>query len=369
MLYWGHKGGGSQYAINVAEELSRIAEVYVTITDKNQHIERFKKFEKKFLVRGFRSKFEAIKFALTLPYYVFKLLSLIRQNDIDAIYVPMTQVFSGLVNFFLKTFTGVKVVFTMHDAGTHNEANHLIKELLLKIDTKNADAIVFVSKYVKEQVREKYFGTKPYRVAPFGRLNEIDHSIVTRNLSDVPNILFFGRIEAYKGLDLFVDALLLLSQTDLDFTYTIAGSGLIQPDIIDKIKHLSMQRSGRLLNGWVSDDDLDQFHKNADLLVVPYKEASQSGVLATAQDYCLPFVCTPAGALPEQALGNGGEVTSDFDHVSLSDSILRILNRATYNKKVKEIIDMQSKLSWAPTADAIIELVNDLVIAKQCKKR
>ena len=336
--------------------MSKATTVYVSYTNKNQHVDRFNKIQNGLPVKGFNTNYSLILFIIHFPKLIFNLYRVIKKNKITHIYIPMTQVFSGSAVIILKKLTKVKVIFTMHDSGTHDEANKIVKEFLLRLDIFSADAVVFISKHVEKFSLNKYFNSDiPYRIAPFGRLNSSQKNI-SRTLSEVPNLLFFGRIEKYKGLDLFVGALEELNKEGINFSFTIAGDGLIEPTLNKKIKKLMNKATGILMNSWITDDDLVRLHVNADILVVPYREASQSGVLASAQDFILPFVCTPAGALPEQALKKGGIVSKDFSTKSIKESINLLLNKSVYSNKLNEIYNMQQKKSWKPTADAIIEL-------------
>ena len=79
----------------------------------------------------------------------------------------------------------------------------------------------------------------------------------------------------------------------------------------------------------------------------------------------MPFVCTPAGALPEQALKKGGIISKDFSPKSIKESINNLLRKSVYNNKVNEIYSMQQNQSWKPTADAIIELGNETIRDEQ----
>lgn len=341
--------------------MSKATTVFASYTNKNQHVNRFNKIQYGLPIKGFNSNYSLILFIIRFPNLIFSLYRLIKKNKITHIYIPMTQVFSGSAVSILKKLTKVKVIFTMHDSGTHDEANKIVKEFLLRLDVSSADAVIFVSKHVKKFSLNKYFNSDiPHRIASFGRLNSSKKNI-SRTLRDVPNLLFFGRIEKYKGLDLFVGALEELDKEGINFSFTIAGNGLIEPKLNKKIKKLMDKVPGILMNSWITDDDLVKLHINADILVVPYREASQSGVLASAQDFILPFVCTPAGALPEQALKKGGIISKDFSPKSIKESINNLLRKSVYNEKVNEIYSMQQNQSWKPTADAIIELGNETI--------
>ena len=272
----------------------------------------------------------------------------------------MTQVFTGITSHLLKRLTNVKIIFTMHDAGTHNERGQIVKNILLRLDTSSADAVIFISDYVKNTTYKRLFSGIPSAVAPFGRLNE-NTIMVQRQANEVPNLLFFGRIERYKGLEIFVDALIRLAELDISFQFVIAGSGSIEPKVKRKLNSLERVRDGKVINRWISDEELHSLHTEADILVVPYTEASQSGVLATAQEYFLPFVCSNVGALPEQAKGKGGLISRDLTPDALANEITKLFSRPAYDAKVAEIKNFQEQLSWVPTSRAVSQICAKLV--------
>lgn len=358
-LYFGHKGGGSQYSINCAEELNKICELYVAYSDKNQHVDRFNKFERRFRVNGFTTKWQALRFLLLLPLLIIRLRKFICTEKIEFVYLPMTQIFSGIIVLFLKLTTSVKIIFTMHDAATHDERHNWIKQFLLRIDIFACDGVLFVSDYVKDSTMKRYFEGLPNETAPFGKLNAT-RAEIDRSWKPIPNILFFGRIEKYKGLDLFVESLEILSKANKNFNFTIAGSGIICDRTREKIDQLKKLHQGLLVNRWISDSELHDLHLCADILVVPYLEASQSGVLASAQDYVIPFVCTNVGALPEQALGQGGFVADQLTPIDFADSICLLFNKSNYIAKVKEIKEFNRHVSWLPSAKAVVSIAYKL---------
>ena len=109
-------------------------------------------------------------------------------------------------------------------------------------------------------------------------------------------LLFHGRIHAYKGLDLLLDAMLLLQSKGKNYSLTIAGAGELgsYQDKIQKLSHITVK------NHFLSEAELSHLLAEHDVSVLQYIEASRSGVAIDALWAALPAVATPVGALPKQ---------------------------------------------------------------------
>lgn len=101
----------------------------------------------------------------------------------------------------------------------------------------------------------------------------------------VPRFLFFGFIRDYKRLDLFIEA---AEKTDADADFIIAGKG-------DWEKYDEMIGDDRRFicrRGFISDGEAAELYASADFLVLPYRDATQSGPALTAMSYSLPVICS-----------------------------------------------------------------------------
>ena len=113
-----------------------------------------------------------------------------------------------------------------------------------------------------------------------------------------PRLLMFGRLLPYKGLDLLEAALAQLGP-DPGFDLTIAGDGPAS-DVLDR---LARQASVTVDKRWIPETEVNALLARADAVVLPYREASQSGIAAAALAMGRPVVATDVGGLGEQLRG------------------------------------------------------------------
>jgi glycosyltransferase involved in cell wall biosynthesis len=145
----------------------------------------------------------------------------------------------------------------------------------------------------------------------------------------VQRLLFFGRILPYKGLSLLLEAFIRIADRH-DLYLTVVGSG--NPD--SRAARLAAHPRVLLDNRWIPETEVAAIFASADLVVVPYVEASQSGVVATAYGMGIPVVVTPVGGLREQVTGGEtGLVAVDTTSGALADAILTLCtDTALYNR-------------------------------------
>ena len=164
-------------------------------------------------------------------------------------------------------------------------------------------------------------------------------------------ILYFGLIRPYKGLDQLIRAFDALNDiNERPVHLLIAGEcyGKWKPYqvLIEKSKH-----SGRIQTHerFISDREVGLFFGAADVVALPYRRASQSGVTAVALHYGKPIVATRVGGLAEYILpGETGELAQVNDVENLADCLARCL-RSSYNESSFE--KAREKFSWSTFID------------------
>lgn len=172
-------------------------------------------------------------------------------------------------------------------------------------------------------------------------------------------ILFFGFIREYKGLDLLIDAISKLTDDyHLVICGEVYGSFEKYTQQIDKLK---VKNKISLHVRYISDDEVPLFFSSADVCVLPYKSATQSGITSIAYHFDLPLIATDTGGLKETVLHNK---TGLIVNIPDSDLIAKAIeNYFTQNLKVKfqdEIKLLKEKLSWDALANAILEFSKSL---------
>jgi glycosyltransferase involved in cell wall biosynthesis len=142
------------------------------------------------------------------------------------------------------------------------------------------------------------------------------------------DILFIGRVRKYKGLTLLRSAFEILDTSK--YEVMVAGSGKIKtkfgPDVTVK-------------NGWISHDRLVNFVRQSKVLVLPYLEASQSGLIEIAKGVGTTIVVTPVPNLVSQVQDGGTVVVSEsFSPKHLASAIERALGGEAVHHQIDHAI-------------------------------
>jgi glycosyltransferase involved in cell wall biosynthesis len=169
---------------------------------------------------------------------------------------------------------------------------------------KNSTTLVCFSDYVQKQLLKK---GKPV-VKSY--LHEVSREAKITSLED--SVLFIGRIKNYKGLDLLAKTWPLVMSAKKSLT--IAGEGNVPSAL--------MQIDATIINKWLSNSEIEDLVRKANVVVLPYTEASQSGVIAIAHSLSTPVVVTPVGGLADQVIhGSNGLVSTGITPESLAVAI------------------------------------------------
>ena len=107
-------------------------------------------------------------------------------------------------------------------------------------------------------------------------------------------VLFFGRINPYKGADNLLEIVRLCPDVQIDVV------GRVDPQMQDVVNQLAKEKNVKLNNDYVTDAEMREAFVNCDWVIVPYNSASQSGIIIDAYKYSRPVIAFAVGAIPEQ---------------------------------------------------------------------
>ncbi len=257
---------------------------------------------------------------------------------------------------------GVKVIGIMGNVIPHEQRPGDIS--LTKYFISKCDGFVVMADAVRDDLLKlkpdaKYLRFDHPIYEQFGGKTD---KILAREKHNLPKdkklLLFFGFIRKYKGLDIALEALAKLPE---DYHLLIVGEAYdsfdFYRDIIDK--NGIGDRVHKQIR-YVNDEEAAEFFSAADLCVLPYRTATQSGIVSVACHFELPVVSTWAGGLKEIVGENGiGLTTSGSDTVKFSELILQFFND-TPESYIENIRKYKQKASWKNLADSIIEFYNQL---------
>lgn len=212
-------------------------------------------------------------------------------------------------------------VFTLHDPIPHSD-NMLGKcrAIVDKIISKQSKKIIIHSKMHLENDLVKKYEDKIY-VTPLASKSKSEkyHAIINRNV-----FLFFGRIENYKGLDIFIEAAEQVLKTRNDFKVVIAGAG-----DFSKYKQLIKHEDNYVIKNYIiPEGEVEDLFANATFCVMTYKSASQSGVIPLSYYYSRPVIITDIPSLQE----NVKDKITGFIVSKNVDEIGTLLNEILENK-------------------------------------
>lgn len=357
VVFLGTHNAGPVYSYEMVKGLlENGVNVSAIISTYSSNIENWRKLPLRKLVEipTYRDKKEfltgTIKFLL---YGKFNLKKEFQNDSFDAIYSPF---FSCWGHWAINVFSNMPLIYTIHDPILHSGEsfiNYFMHRFVVK-DIKAADKVVILSsafrKYVSEQYKKR---DKDILVLPHGTFetykemghNQTEASEWYRNHPDSINFLFFGRIEYYKGLDLLIEAYAALEKKySKRVSLLIAGKGDFSP-YRDAFKQL---KNAKLLNYMIPDENvMSLFHGRNVITVLPYRDATQSGVINLAAQSSSLIISTNVGGLPEQLdYGKAGILAEPT-----AQGLLDAMNEVTENiKGYSHIVEYGKskvgKLTW-----------------------
>lgn len=207
---------------------------------------------------------------------------------------------------------------------------------------------------------------------PLGVL-EIFRKWVKKSILEEPKtVLFFGRINPYKGLETLIDAARMISKQISDVRFIIAGRPLANYNI-PQFHELSNNCLFELHLDYIPNDLVVELFQRAHLIVCPYTDATQSGVVLTAYAFRKPVVATRVGGLPEYIWDDEtGFLVPPKNPKALAESIIKLLKDPVKHEMMKKNIanKCSEELSWDNIAKQTFQLYERLInSSKNVEKR
>jgi glycosyltransferase involved in cell wall biosynthesis len=227
------------------------------------------------------------------------------------------------------------------------------------------DAIVVLSEHGARLLRDEAgIGSERVRVIPHGALDYLTRLPNEAPLADElaavegPVVLCFGLIRPYKGVDVLLEAFRSIEGAELWVVGRPRGVSLAA------LRGLAAQARAtvRVMPRFVPDPELPAFFRRADLVVLPYRDAEQSGVLYTALAFGKPIVMSDVGGFAEVAARGAGLLVPPGDPGALREAIERLLA----DPGARELLAASARdaargpYSWGAIADQTLALYREL---------
>lgn len=361
--YLGKKGGGAAYAYEMAKALVDNGHNVIAIISEyieNKHLWEELPLGKIIYVKTYKRHIDFILrtviFTLFTRWSISKKLSNMK---IDCVYVPMIQPWSGFVNNLFKKTN--KVIVTLHDPESHSGENNLIFNTLVNYCINRSSDIIVLSDRFRELTSHKYsFPIENVHVIPHGDFKyykNVQKKVESSDYSDENiNFLFFGRISKYKGLDVLSKAYEMVSKVITNATLTIAGSGSFKEY---ESEFVNLQNV-RIINKWFTDEEVGNLFEGSNIItVLPYIDATQSGVIPIAIEYGSTIIASDTGGLSEQiSHNNTGILVETGNPVALAESMIMLAkDKELRNNLSANAYKANEANAWNKCADKLIDIL------------
>lgn len=178
--------------------------------------------------------------------------------------------------------------------------------------------------------------------------------------ADPGAILFFGRMEAYKGLDTLLDALVHLRHRGVVFEARLVGKGVELERFKDQIEAAP---DVVVHEGFLAPSAAIEQLQRAWILAAPYKDATQSGVVCAAFANGAPVIATRTGGLPDYVVDDeNGLLVPPNNSVALADALARLLTQPEERNRLSRGADATAAnvTNWSVAAARCIDLYKRL---------
>lgn len=243
----------------------------------------------------------------------------IKKEKFDAIYFESLHVWN--VAIMLALGKKVHKYQVIHEVIPH-EGNSQVKgvDFMNKVICKTADTIVLRNqKYVQDMIDQ-------YKVEP----NRVKYLELWRRYPEFTepahsgHVLFFGRINPYKGADNLLEIVRLCPEITFDVV------GRVDPQMEAVVEELRKEKNAHLNTEYVSDEEMREAFVNCDWAIVPYNSASQSGIIIDAYKYSRPVIAFNVGAISEQIdNGKSGYLVEAGDNGAFAAKLQEAVQMAT----------------------------------------
>jgi glycosyltransferase involved in cell wall biosynthesis len=277
------------------------------------------------------------------------------EAGVEAVILPWWTVFFAPLTLYLRralTERGIAVVFLCHNVSDHEGAFY--KRALSKLALAGARGYCVQSQSEQAELR-----------ALLPKAHVVVHPHPLYDHYPPPNqelprrakleLLFFGVIRPYKGLDLLLDAMALLKRQDVHLS--IVGEFWQQEkQTRNRIDALGLANKVEVVGRYVDEQEAANYFERADLVVLPYRSASGTGIIPMAYHYDKPVLATRVGGLIDAVReGDTGYLVEPRSPRALADAI-DAMQVPLLTQTKPAIQRFKATLSWSSLGRTLCEL-------------
>jgi len=303
------------------------------------------------------------------PFSWFKAANVIKKINADLVIFDWWNPFFGpcfyAISKLIKKFYKNKILFITENVISHEK--RFIDKMLTKAGLKNADIFVALSRTVEENIKYYAGNRKVYKSAlpvydcyifdESGNIGKIKTELGFQENEKI--VLFFGYVRKYKGLTTLIDAMSEVLKRYPEARLLIVGEFYDSPvEYVERIKSNGLGDKVKVVQKFVPNEEVGKYYSIADVVVLPYRSATQSGILNISYGFKKPVVVTRVGSLPDDVEENKtGVVVEPDDFASVAEGICKVLELSEtvdFEFNIKEKVSKQEFLKINSLIENII---------------
>jgi len=280
-------------------------------------------------------------------------------------WVPL-PIFDQLI--VLGTKRSVPTILTVHDTTPfRNTPSSSIQRLASHRVLTYFDALIVHTEYSKNELVCQGIEESKITVVPHGTFQKPSGVDETESSSPKENfeLLFFGTLKEYKGLDTLIRS---LAELDDEVRQCLTVQIVGEPEMdIEPLQLLSRQLDVEGLIDWqlgfVPEEQVSPLFIEADAIILPYHHIDQSGVLMQALPYGLPVIATDVGGISETITdGIHGRLVPPQAPIALAEAISDVVCSRNYDQMAREVKKLANETySWNRIAEQTYDVYRSLL--------
>jgi len=174
------------------------------------------------------------------------------------------------------------------------------------------------------------------------------------------SVLFFSRIAPYKGVEYLIHAAKLVKRQIPDITVTIAGDG----DFTKYRMMIGPDNSVIVLNRYIADNEVAELFQRASVIVLPYTDGSQTGIISIAATFKKPVIATDVGTFAKMVENRKtGLIVPPRDPNALAEAMISLLTNDKLRREMGENAYkmVTQKFSWDDIAQKTVKVYEEAI--------
>ncbi len=347
-----YKGGIAHYTGLLVKALKNRADVRTVSYSMQYPKILFKKPQRDYSNDSFKVDDAEFLINTANPFNIIKTAKGINKTDTDLVIIEWWHPYFAPCYRILTSILKVPVLFICHNVFPHER--FIMDRSLTRLTLSKGNFFILHS---EKEVREllTILPEAEYRINMHPTYSAFKMRETSKKTVNEKRLLFFGFVRPYKGLKVLLDAMKKLPDVYLTIAGDFGGKKeeyeeyLFNADVKDRID---------IHDGYISDNDVQGYFENCDAVVLPYTDATQSGIAQMAFGFKKPVIATKVGGLPEVVTDSvTGVMVKPGDSEALRNGIWKFYELLDSGTDFEgNIIKDSERFTWEHMVDTIFQL-------------